>query len=218
MIGKIYNIQKGIKQILGGLRRKYMQSYENNSSNQSPFRAGDVTGSVQEQLRPGPRLRTAKAMRSNPLDVLTRLALADHFDYERMSETELQLSLTGRWCAHDMSIIWNTASQQIDLYLVLEGRAPGVSSDNLCRLIALINERLRAGHFEYWATKNMFVYRNSLDLSGGADLNVEQGMSLLALALEAAERSYPAFQYVIWAGKSPEDALDSALLDIASMV
>jgi len=39
---------------------------------------------------------------------------------------------------------------------------------------------------------------------------------MIALALDAAERGYPACQYVIWAGKSPEDALTSALVDLAA--
>jgi hypothetical protein len=35
------------------------------------------------------------------------------------------------------------------------------------------------------------------------------------MALDAAERGYPACQYVIWAGESPEDALTRALVDLA---
>ena len=32
-------------------------------------------------------------------------------------------------------------------------------------------------------------------------------------ALEACERYYQAFQYVLWAGKSPEDALAAIMLE-----
>ena len=38
---------------------------------------------------------------------------------------------------------------------------------------------------------------------------------MLGIALQECNRFYPAFQHVIWAGKSPRDALDSALFETA---
>jgi hypothetical protein len=53
-------------------------------------------------------------------------------------------------------------------------------------------------------------------LRGGAKIGIDQALDLMSQALDAAERGYPAAQYVIWAGKTPEDALAEALVDIAS--
>ena len=82
--------------------------------------------------------------------------------------------------------------------------------------MSLINERLVSGHFDYWPSSGGLIYRNSQSLRGGARLKIEQAQDLIAMALDAAERGYPACQYVVWAGKSPEDALTSALVDIAA--
>ena len=68
----------------------------------------------------------------------------------------------------------------------------------------------------YWDKNKSLVYRDSISLRGGANLKTEQAMDMIALALDAAERGYPACQYVIWAGKSPEYALTSALVDLES--
>jgi hypothetical protein len=38
---------------------------------------------------------------------------------------------------------------------------------------------------------------------------------LLRLALEACERYFPAFQFVIWAGKTAEEAIRSSLMETA---
>jgi len=89
-------------------------------------------------------------------------------------------------------------------------------TDEICRLMSLVNERLAAGHFDFWNKNMALVYRNALSLRGGASLRTEQALDLVALALDAAERGYPASQYVIWAGKSPEDALTAALVDLAA--
>jgi len=40
-------------------------------------------------------------------------------------------------------------------------------------------------------------------------------MTLIAAATEAAEKAYPAMQYVLWAEKTPEAAIEQALFDIA---
>ena len=37
--------------------------------------------------------------------------------------------------------------------------------------------------------------------------------ALLKAALEACERYYQSFQFVVWAGKSPEDALAATLFE-----
>ena len=106
--------------------------------------------------------------------------------------------------------------EQVDLYLLFEGRTPGGRSDDICRLLTLLNERLTSGHFDFWEKDSALVFRSSINLAGGAKLGVEQAMALLASALDAGERGYPACQYVVWAGKSPEDAVNTVLLDLAA--
>jgi len=166
--------------------------------------------------RPSPSLAASQALRGNPLDVFERVSIADHLDYERVNANEIHIALAGLWCEHDVSLVWNNQQEQIELFLPFDSRAPGGRTDDICRLLTLLNERLTTGHFDFWNTHNSLVYRNSLNLAGGAKLMIEQAMALLAGAMEAAERGYPACQYVVWAGKTPEDALDTALLDLAA--
>lgn len=167
-------------------------------------------------IRPAPSLAGAKSVRTNPTRVFERLALAEGYDIERIAPNELEMAIPGLWCDHTISLIWNSASEQIQIFLAFEGKTPGGRSDDICRLMSLINENLSAGHFDYSSQHKALVYRNALSLRGGATLKIEQAMDLIASALDAAERGYPACQYVIWAGKSPEDALTSALVDLAS--
>lgn len=149
--------------------------------------------------------------RPNPLDVFERIAIADHYDYERLDVFEVNISLPGRWGYYDLSLRWNAAEEQIQIFLVLESRSPWGRSDNICRLMSLLNERMRAGHFDYWERNSSMVYRHSVSLRGGAKLGIEQAMDIISMAVEAAECGFPASQYVIWAGKTPEDAITRAL-------
>lgn len=167
-------------------------------------------------VRPSPSLRTAEAIRENPINVFERLSVAENYHFERISDSEMHISAPGLWCDYDISVKWNHAAEQVHLLLVFEGRIPGGRTDEICRLMSLINERLPAGHFDFWTKSSSLVYRNTLSLSGGARMQTEQAMDMIAQGLNAASRGYPASQYVIWAGKSPEDALTAALVDIAA--
>ena len=171
---------------------------------------------VSTNLRPQPRLRAALPRRANPLDAFERIAIAEHYDYERLDVFEVNISLSGRWGLHDLSLRWNAAEEQLQIFLILESRSPSGRTNELCRLMSLLNERLRAGHFDYWERNSSLVYRNNVSLKGGAKLEVEQAMDLIAMALDAAECGFPASQYVIWAGQTPEDALNKALLETAA--
>ena len=156
-------------------------------------------------------------MRSNPIDGFERIATAESYDYERLDLNELSLSVPGYWRMHDLEFSWNVGLELLQIQLYFESHMPGGRSDDMCRLISLINECVMAGHFDYCDKHQSLRYRNTMSLRGGAPLNTAQAMDMIALALDAAERGYPACQYVVWAGKSPEDALTSALVDIAAL-
>ena len=170
----------------------------------------------QRHIRPSPTLSGAIGLRQNPLEVFTRICIAEGYEHDQIDINELQVSLPGLWCEHDLSLTWNAATEQVQVFLLFEGKMPGGRTDDICRLMSLLNERLASGHFDYWDKNRCLVYRDSASLRGGAKLGTEQGLDMLAHALDAAERGYPACQYVIWAGKSPEDALTSALVDLAA--
>ena len=113
-------------------------------------------------IRPSPSLNGSMSVRKNPLDTFSRLAIAENYDYERVDINEIHISLPGLWCDHDVSITWNLGTEQIQLFLIFEGKTPGGRSDDICRLMSLINERLIAGHFDYWDKNQALVYRNAV--------------------------------------------------------
>lgn len=170
----------------------------------------------QQNMRPLQSLKGVANIKHNPLDVFKRICIAEQYEYELENSTTLHVSVPGLWCLHDITISWKAEIEQVQIFLSFGDRYPGGRSDDMCRLMSLINERLVSGHFDYWASSGGLIYRNSLSLRGGARLKTEQAQDLIAMALDAAERGYPACQYVVWAGKSPEDALTSALVDIAA--
>ncbi len=61
----------------------------------------------------------------------------------------------------------------------------------------------------------MVMFRHALVLAGGVSASGRQCEAVLGAALDSAERYFPAFQFVVWAGKSPREAMDSAMFETA---
>ena len=92
-------------------------------------------------------------------------------------------------------------------------KVPHARKDEVGRLLTLINGQLFHGHFDMWHGDGSIVFRNNLVLAGGAVANDAQCETLIRLGIESCERYYPAVQYVCWAGKTAEAALESSLLE-----
>jgi len=81
------------------------------------------------------------------------------------------------------------------------------------RLVTLVNERLWAGHFDLWSEDQELVFRNSAILSQNVGIDSQQADILMKSSMEAVERFYPAFNFLIWGDKSPEDALRASMYE-----
>jgi hypothetical protein len=57
------------------------------------------------------------------------------------------------------------------------------------------------------------MFRHTILLRGTGGVAVEQLEDLMEAALCECERYYPAFQFVIWGGKRPEEAMQAAMLE-----
>ena len=47
----------------------------------------------------------------------------------------------------------------------------------------------------------------------GSTLRLQQAETLVEAAIEECERFYPVFQFVLWAGKTPQEAIAAALIE-----
>jgi hypothetical protein len=59
------------------------------------------------------------------------------------------------------------------------------------------------------------MFRHALVLAGGITASSGQCEAVLSTALDSCERYFPAFQFVVWSGKSAREALDSAMFETA---
>ena len=92
-------------------------------------------------------------------------------------------------------------------------RIPTERHSEIHGLLALINEKMWLGHFDLWTEEGLPMFRHAIPLRGTEGLRPEQLNDLVEVAINESERFYPAFQYVVWAGKTPFDALTASILE-----
>ena len=150
---------------------------------------------------------------NSPLDVVERMAAGNNWPFERAGEDEIGLVVTGRWTNYQVSFTWMNDIETLHLACAFDMKVPEPRLADVQKLIALINEQMWIGHFDVWAQSGVVMFRHALVLAGGVAASVRQCEAVLATALDSCERYFPAFQFVIWAGKSAREAMESAMFE-----
>ncbi|MEA2960100.1 MAG: hypothetical protein QOI46_198 [Alphaproteobacteria bacterium] len=149
----------------------------------------------------------------NPLEVVERVASTNGWSFERAGEDEITILVTGKWTDYQVSYTWMFDIEALHLACAFEFKVPERCRGEVQQLISLINEQMWVGHFDLWTQDGLIMYRHALVLAGGVEASSRQCEALLGTALDACERYFPAFQFVVWAGKPAREALDAAMFE-----
>jgi hypothetical protein len=149
----------------------------------------------------------------NPLEVVERVAASNGWSFERAGDDEITILVTGKWSDYQVSYTWMYDIEALHLACAFELKVPERCRGEVQQLISLINEQMWVGHFDLWTKDGLVMYRHALVLAGGVEASSRQCEALLATALDACERYFPAFQFVVWAGKPAREALDAAMFE-----
>jgi hypothetical protein len=151
----------------------------------------------------------------NPVDLIESVAALNDWSFERAGDDEITISVSGAWCDYHASFSWLEEREAMHLACGFDLKVPEPRRVETMRLISMANEQLWMGHFDLWSDEGIIVYRHAMPLSGGAEPTTPQIERLLNTAVEACERYFQAFQFVVWAGKNAREAIDSVLFETA---
>jgi hypothetical protein len=152
---------------------------------------------------------------NNPLAVVEDVAADNNLSFERSGEDEITIVSRGNWTDYQLSFTWMSEIEALHLACAFDMKIPEPRRSEVQRLIAAINEQLWVGHFDIWTHTGMIMYRQALVLPGRITASTAQCETMLVSALHACERYYPAFQFVVWAGKTAAEAMSAAMFDTA---
>ncbi len=154
---------------------------------------------------------------SAPIDMLEHYFNAHNWTYERGGDEEIVANFQGSWAQYELRAIWREDDSVLQFLALPDIRVATDKRATVYETIGLINEQLWLGHFELWSNSGLIVFRYAALIDAGEEegLSFEQAESITEAALEECERFYPVFQFVLWGGKSPTEAIQAALIETA---
>jgi hypothetical protein len=151
----------------------------------------------------------------NPLDLMEEIVSANEWLFDRSGPHEMAIEVQGRWSDYRIFAIWQHELGALQFSCQLELKVPLARRASVCELLADLNGRLWLGHFDLTNDMATPTFRHTLLLRGVAAASAEQLEDLVEFAIAECERFFPAFQFVIWGGKSPREAVSAAILETA---
>lgn len=150
---------------------------------------------------------------ANPLDSLELLVSENEWPYERIGNDEIVAAISGQWCDFHLRYIWLAEQNILQTVAQLDLRVLEKKRSEIIELIIKINDRIDLGHFGIWDNDNTVLFNHSTVIPDiGADVTTSCDLVTKRI-LEELDRYYPVFQFVTWAGKTAEEAIEAAMLE-----
>ncbi len=150
---------------------------------------------------------------ANPLDVVEQVIVANDWAFDRRNDSEMAAEAPGKWCNYGLYFSWSREISAMHFTCAFDLKVPAAQRVALYELLALANEKLWIGHFGMDEDDGMPLFRHSVLLRGASTASAESLEDMVDIAMTECERFYPAFQFVLWGGKSPADALAASMLE-----
>lgn len=148
----------------------------------------------------------------DPLTLVELIATQKRWANERLSETEMMIQITGAWSVYHMYFVWQEKLSALQFCCQFDFRIPNPNRSEVHSLLSLINERLWLGHFDLNTEEQSPMFRHNLLMRATDQANAQQIEDVMSIAVAECDRFYPAFQFVLWGNRSPEDAIAAALV------
>lgn len=157
-------------------------------------------------------LSQSKLVEIDPMDRIEDVLDAAGWQFERDDDAINAVAET-RW--GDMGALFTYRSEPAAIHfsLTLDLKPQDARKAALCELIVLANERLWIGHFDFWADEGVMLFRVTLPLFDRAEPSMGEIQAVVSASVRAAERFIPAFNFLIWAGKTPAEAMEAAMFE-----
>jgi hypothetical protein len=149
----------------------------------------------------------------HPIDIVESLAQYNSWQFDRVTDDQIAMAVEGQWRTYSLTLAWSAQDETLRLLCTFEMDPPSDQMPQLYDVLNRCNDMVWNGCFTYWTEQRLMVWRYGLLLSGGQSPLPEQIDRLVAGAVQASERFYPAFQLACWGSRSPAEAIKIAIAE-----
>ena len=148
----------------------------------------------------------------DPLDVVEHVLQAENLQFDRTEDGDLAFALSGDWKDYELWFAWRPEADCLQLCLSIDQNVTSEQRPAAHELIAVVNQRLWLGHFEVWDDGEI-IFRHAMALMTGERPTLAQAAAMIDIAVEAADRFYPAFDFLVRGSKTPADAIAACMFE-----
>ncbi len=150
----------------------------------------------------------------HPIDIVEHIASDQHWEFDRIADDQIAMAVEGQWRTYAVTLAWSAQDETLRLIATFEMSPPAHRRHALFEAMNAVNDVCWAGSFTYWEEQDLMVYRYGLILAGDQLASPEQIDTMIAAAVSAAEKYYPAFQLVTWGERDVQDAMQVAIAEV----
>ncbi|NCT41141.1 MAG: YbjN domain-containing protein [Alphaproteobacteria bacterium] len=148
----------------------------------------------------------------NPLDNIEDILHANDWDFNRMGDNELLVTLAGKYGDYQLIFLWQADMTALQISVQYNLIISAHNIMNAANILMTINERSWMGHFEIAADTNTPSFRYTTLLNPENKQSYEQLESILDIALAQCETNYAAFSLLSADTAANNDTLPLALM------
>lgn len=149
---------------------------------------------------------------NDPLDVVENVLTAENLPFDRTEEGDLAFSLAGDWKDYELWFAWRPEGDTLQLCLSMDLVVATDQRPQAHELISLINPRVWMGHFELWEDGEI-IFRHGMALMTNEQPTLAQAAAMIDIAVDGADRFFPAFDFLVRGAKTPQDAIAACMFE-----
>ena len=159
-----------------------------------------------------PQTDESVVLANDPLDVVEHVLTAENLAFDRTEDGDLAFTLAGDWKDYELWFAWRPEGDTLQLCLSMDLAVPKASRQTAHELIATINPRVWLGHFELWEDGEI-IFRHGMALSSNEQPSLSQAAAMIDVCVEAADRFFPAFDFLLRGAKTPQEAIAACMFE-----
>ena len=149
---------------------------------------------------------------SDPLDVVEHVLAAENLPFDRTEDGDLAFSLGGDWKDYELWFAWRPEGDCLQLCLSMDLTIEPDQRSAAQDLIAQINPRVWLGHYELWEDGEI-IFRHGMALMSHEQPSLAQAAAMIDVAVDSADRFFPAFDFLVKGSKSPSEAIAACMFE-----
>ncbi|MFA5591895.1 MAG: YbjN domain-containing protein [Micavibrio sp.] len=155
---------------------------------------------------------------SNPLDSVEEILCANEWIFDRMTEDELTVQVTGKMGEYKLFFHWQEDYSAMQFSCEMDVEISESAMDAAAKTMTEINSSLWLGHFDFRSGTNIPHFRHTTLFRGMTHTSgAEHLEDLVDIAISECERYFPVFD-IFSRGLPANDAdMSLAIMNVAGM-